>query len=321
MKKLLLLVLVLLSWTSVSANAFDRIIFFGDSLSDPGNLYRQMGIPKPPYYNGHFSNGITWAENIGSYLNKDVENYALGGATVILHDPSKGFFPFFLDQQIQQYLTSSPSKNTDKSSTLYVIWIGANDYLSGKVDSTINPNLIVSALEKEIGILINHGAKYFLILDLPDLSKVPFCSNNSCKYQHDLQALSSEHNALLAKLPAHYPAVKIALFHASTVFNDFLSNPEKYNRIYNKHINNTSSPCWPGGYNLKNMDSSLPPAIAETDIVSKAYEGGAVQCPDPDDYMFWDKMHPTAVTHLMLAGEIIKWMLNPTWDDQSLVTN
>jgi phospholipase/lecithinase/hemolysin len=50
---------------------FDKIVFFGDSLSDNGNFYNfVLGyMPKsPPYFNGRFANGPTWAEHVEKYF-------------------------------------------------------------------------------------------------------------------------------------------------------------------------------------------------------------------------------------------------------------
>ena len=46
--------------------AYTALFAFGDSLSDAGNDYLINGDTKPvsPYYQGHFSNGLTWVEDI-----------------------------------------------------------------------------------------------------------------------------------------------------------------------------------------------------------------------------------------------------------------
>lgn len=55
--------------------SYDRIVTFGDSLSDPGNAYLLTGevvvrpfepIPSAPYLIGHFhfTNGPTWIEQL-----------------------------------------------------------------------------------------------------------------------------------------------------------------------------------------------------------------------------------------------------------------
>ena len=50
---------------------FDELYIFGDSLSDPGNLFDLSGgtIPPLPYFQGRFSNGPVWSD----YLAEDLD--------------------------------------------------------------------------------------------------------------------------------------------------------------------------------------------------------------------------------------------------------
>src|SRR5256886_9561466 len=67
------------------ASDFAQIIFFGDSLSDPGNHFIAFGttahqpfvpIPDDSYAIGghHFSNGATWAEQLAQALHRSEEH-------------------------------------------------------------------------------------------------------------------------------------------------------------------------------------------------------------------------------------------------------
>jgi hypothetical protein len=50
---------------------FNKIVFFGDSLTDNGNLYSfDFGfLPKsPPYFKGQFSNGFPWSYQVTKYF-------------------------------------------------------------------------------------------------------------------------------------------------------------------------------------------------------------------------------------------------------------
>jgi hypothetical protein len=67
--RVMLATLVLLSAAPALADPLDygRIVAFGDSLSDNGNLAHNYPIPGSPpllpgYYNGRFSTGPTWIE-------------------------------------------------------------------------------------------------------------------------------------------------------------------------------------------------------------------------------------------------------------------
>ena len=87
-----------------SAQSYDRLVVFGDSLSDNGNLYLASGgtqPPSPPYYQGRFSSGPVFTELLGfdaANFNGSVTgsiNYAFGGART---DDSMGPPPGMLTQ-------------------------------------------------------------------------------------------------------------------------------------------------------------------------------------------------------------------------------
>ena len=76
---LMLMALLPLVPASAAAATFSDIFVFGDSLSDPGNVYTVTGmsarppytvIPNAPYAIGafHFSNGRTWIERLSARL-------------------------------------------------------------------------------------------------------------------------------------------------------------------------------------------------------------------------------------------------------------
>ena len=117
-------------------SAYNNIVFFGDSLTDNGNLSMVdfRFFPKsPPYFEGQFSNGSIWAELLAEHFyNKNFtqsSNYAVGGETAIFHNPTDGFLPYSLAMSVDLYLLRTVLRT--KSSTLFIIWVGANDYLQG----------------------------------------------------------------------------------------------------------------------------------------------------------------------------------------------
>jgi hypothetical protein len=48
--------------TPQNLDRFDKVIVFGDSLSDNGNSFVQDGTPPPPYFEGRWSNGFNWVD-------------------------------------------------------------------------------------------------------------------------------------------------------------------------------------------------------------------------------------------------------------------
>jgi hypothetical protein len=78
-----------LALASGPALAYTTLFAFGDSLSDAGNLFALTGIPSAPYFDGHFSNGTTWVEDLSKDLGLGTlkpsvsggTDFAFGGAT------------------------------------------------------------------------------------------------------------------------------------------------------------------------------------------------------------------------------------------------
>ena len=67
--------------TPASAQRVDRIVAFGDSYADDGNLFELLGIPRPAVYpNGRFSDGTNFVDTMSQLLDAPVDNFAIGGA-------------------------------------------------------------------------------------------------------------------------------------------------------------------------------------------------------------------------------------------------
>ena len=261
MKKILLLVVTFLFWsTSVFAEPITKIVFFGDSLTDNGNLYNFLHlkiIPKsPPYYEGRFSNGLAWADIAeGFFRNKyniESANYAVGGATVELLNPFEGNLPYVMNQEVDDYLLRSTW--SDRRNTLFVIWVGANDYTGGRSNIDSATTGVVNSITGTITNLIQkHGARNFLVMNLPDLSKIPYAK--TVTFSDQLHDMSVMHNTKLAqsiaKLKNEYRNTRFAYVDTFDIFDDLIAHPEKFNQRYNKHFQNTFESCWKGGYSLQ----------------------------------------------------------------------
>ena len=63
------------------APRISRIVAFGDSFADDGNIYELFGTSPPPLYpRGRFSDGTNFVDTMGELLRVPVANFALGGA-------------------------------------------------------------------------------------------------------------------------------------------------------------------------------------------------------------------------------------------------
>lgn len=281
-----LLVFLLFSFIPLSAFAantltFDEIVFFGDSLSDNGNLYAfDLGLlPKsPPYYRGRFSNGLVWSEKVAArFVEKDVtsQNFAVGGETVNLHDPFEGYLPYAFTDSLDAYYMKNLLK--DKSHTLYIIWLGGNDYLIGKVEDPAKAvSAVIATLDANIENLISKGAKNFLIMNLPDLGMTP--DSKAAGNQLLLSEITAMHNIALQAgilvLQAKHRNVNLHFFDINSLYTDLLKHPEVYNQKYHTHISNVTDACWAGSRTLKQLPRERDSIAAQLEKTYRANLAG-----------------------------------------------
>jgi phospholipase/lecithinase/hemolysin len=295
---------------------YDKIVFFGDSLTDNGNLYKTFlsVMPKsPPYFEGQFSNGPVWSEKVAAYFQQQkndliYENEAVGGETVVWHNPFDGYLPYMLSQSIDDYYLKSGSE--DRSHTLFIFWLGANDYLSGAENVDEITTNVSQKIQEVIENLIDNGGKNFLILNLPDMSKTPF--GKSSPLAANLFALVTMHNEKLAQtitqLQRDHADVNIRSFDIFAFFNKLMNDVDSINQQYHTHITNTQNACWSGSYvpNEKLSHSvAHVPDLAIAYQVGESFRHDETACNNPDDYLFWDQVHPTTVVHEILAQAIV----------------
>ncbi len=333
MKKILCFVLSLwcTSLSFANNNTFDSVIVFGDSLSDNGNLYNFLWHTtpaSPPYYEGHFSNGIVWAEQLYASLfpseyNTGFKNYAVGGAGAVLS--YKQVLPYTLKMELESYLYwHAYSKKED---TLFTIWIGGNNYLNAPANTDGITDSVVQAINNAIEKLIKAGGNKFLIPNLPDLGKTPYAieQNQQGVLTHLVKVHNKKLAATIAELQQKYPEVTFVYFDIYTFFGDTLDHAKDYG------FSIIDEPCYLGGYSgwltqatdqeLQNHLHSLHPNFANADWslfannpqIKEALRAGyiyqllpqknkneALQC---EQYVFWDKIHPSTHAHALVANK------------------
>lgn len=307
------------------AAVVDKLVIFGDSLSDNGNLYAISSaahkvIPlvpvvpmDPPYFKGRFSNGPVWNEILAQSMNIELANYAYGGAWVESVWDSRQVVPFDLGTQVNFYLVSA-AQDFNKEKHLYVIWAGANDYVDGRSDAEYATTNTVAVIKKQIDWLIYYGAKQFLIFTIPDLSLIPEVAERGAEYAAAIGKLTTLHNekvaAMIAAEKAEHPDLKFILSDISSYFSDVIEHPAKFN------LEDTKTACYRGGYdmmlklaNIKEIEAAKEVKI---DLINNAslrtayYTSrlsalGEQPCKNPDKYLFWDHIHPTRIGHEIIS--------------------
>ncbi|MBD1893518.1 SGNH/GDSL hydrolase family protein [Coleofasciculus sp. FACHB-712] len=273
------------------AASFDRIYVFGDSLSDTGNVFNLTGgsSPKaPPYYQGRFSNGPIWVDALANKLglapalvtagganSSDSINFAFGGATSGTNNVA-GPLPG-LQTEIDWFKSDlAKTKQSADSEALYIVWAGGNDYLGGGVTDPTEPVKNISAA---VTSLFNLGARNFLVANLPDLGKAPVGLSGGIAMSNGLNQLTEFHNSglsySLGELSKSLDGIKLKSLDINSLFNNVITNKETFG------FTNVTDSC------LTNYEG---PQDSTYDI-----------CDNPDSYLFWDNIHPTAAGHKLVA--------------------
>ena len=200
-----------LALAGAAARPTSRVVVFGDSLSDPGNLKQRLMIfPASPYWLGRFANGPVWPEHLARRTGIVVQNHAFGGAVSAPHeDVPAADIVAAIQQGAQHLLTGSvqgyvadyverdlPIGVVQRPrETVYIVWAGANDYISkepftgdigtlldtpqGEAGSERVIELATEALADQVRRLYAAGARRFVVVNLPDLGRTPAVLHNT----------------------------------------------------------------------------------------------------------------------------------------------
>jgi len=272
----------------VCAFRFDQIVNFGDSLSDYGNAYRITNgtWPRPHiYYTGRFSNGPTYIEDMATDLTIPLNSYAYGGSTSS-NDNVQGVtgefanvpVPSLLDQidlfeadhNAQKLLGGRRRNNRNELlNTLFVTFIGFNDFFL-KPDS--RPDVVVNNIMTGMRKIYDLGGRNFLLFPFPALQYAPYFVAKKATAQ--IEQIVNITNALMYTNFQAFGAAKgnalLFMPDAYSLSVDFVQNPSTYG------ISVTQFPC----FDFVNLDKV---------------------CPNPEEYIYFDPIHPSSTVHQKLA--------------------
>ena len=319
-----------IDFSTDSTDAYSNIYVFGDSLVDTGNLFNVTSAlqeaeallgtdipilpPSPPYFEGRFSNGQIWIDNLAAALDIEITPASelsvvspgsdiLSPVTLIEGNPV--ISPFFngstgdrsvnfgyglattgatgsgelgqfvpgVETQVEFYLGDLLQTNQAADpKALYILWAGSNDYFIPDTD----PEIVVDNIETEVASLYGFGARNFLVLNLPDLGVIPEANNpNLSTSPEELTELSDTHNSLLdaraEELKDTLTGADVKVLDVGSLFDEVIANPEEFG--------------------LTNVTDPFLDPLTFTPTV------GA----NPDEYFFFDTLHPTAIGHSIIS--------------------
>jgi phospholipase/lecithinase/hemolysin len=282
-----------LAWASAPAAAYTTLFAFGDSLSDAGNLYKvDLGTnPLPPYQGGHFSNGSTWVEDLSDLLGVGTLKPSLSGGRDFAFAGAQtgptaieGANPADLLGQVTTYAIGHRGPEVG---ALYTLEIGGNDimnalseYASRKISIGTVGAVVAKAETNTVDAvdgLFALGARSLLFYEVPNLGIIPRFRFAGATMQNLASGLAlSFDDAVLRDLRGlEADGLRVYDLQTYSLIDQARADPRKFG------LTDVVDPCWTGGFN--------------------GFAGGGTLCSDPNQYLFWDGVHPTAYAHALTA--------------------
>ncbi|MDA3914722.1 autotransporter domain-containing protein [Oleiagrimonas sp.] len=275
---------------------FNKMVVFGDSLSDNGNLSLALGSTQPSRFTTN--PGKVAVEDIGSafgfMLTPSItggNDYAYGGAG-INNNSSAGPIPL-LSQQFGMYLAANGGKADPH--TLYSVWGGANDIFyatSGAVSPSNIPLLVGGAAQGELQLLGQMqaaGAKYVMVFNLPDIGKTPSGLAAGPTNSANLTSLSLVYNGILntGLSTLSNNGLNVIPVNTYQLISEVIRDPKTYG-----FTNVTDAAC-----GLASSSLQCGPAGSGAPYT---YAAGT-----NNTWLFADGVHPTTAAHRMLAQYVV----------------
>ncbi|PTP34816.1 thermolabile hemolysin [Vibrio splendidus] len=277
-------------WTNdnaVQANTINRIVTFGDSLSDTGNLFNgsQWVFPNAnSWFLGHFSNGLVWTEYLAKAKDVPLYNWAVGGAAgTNQYVALTGVY-----DQVTSYLTyMKVAKNYRPENSLFTLEFGLNDFMNYDREVADVKADFSSALIR----LTESGASNILLFTLPDATKAPQFKYSTEQEIIKVRGKILEFNQFIKAQAEYYQShgKNVVLFDASALFANITDDPEQHG------FRNASDAC------LDINRSSAADYLRSHSLTNDCATYGS------DSYVFWGVTHPTTATHKYIADHILAY--------------
>jgi outer membrane lipase/esterase len=275
--------------SAANAQSYSRLVVFGDSLSDNGNLYAATGNTtptSPPYFQGRYSNGPVFTELLGFNVGRSTAgapvtgsiNYAYGGSRT-----DNSAFPPGMRLQLQSYTGAG---GTFGANDLVSVLGGANNIFQAFPGAAATPATAQSTMQAvatsaaaDVNFIVNSiagaGAGTILVSNLPRLGVTPqFSASN----------------------PLVGAAGSALADYAGTTFNSALLSGLMTTAANRPNANIILMDL----YKLSEPMRADPGRFGLTNVTDTCFNGVTV-CATPNTYLYWDTVHPTAAGHRLIS--------------------
>lgn len=294
--------------SAAQAADYSKVVVFGDSLSDDGNISLASGAQQATRFTTN--PGLVTVENVANGLGDPISpsllggtDFAWGGAGVLNNSPGTPSTVPTISDQVSSYLAAAGHADPH---ALYTMWGGANDIfyhatavaLSAET-STQAQGAIAVAAQTEVGLLAKlqaAGAKNIIVFSLPDIGSTPEATAQNAMSPGAAASLTglsliynSQLNNGLGKL-----GTGIIPVNSFSLLKEIMADPSTYG-----FTNVTDAACGAGSSSVQcgPAGSGLP----------YTYPSGADQT-----YVFADGVHPTTAAHAILGQYVLAELAAPS---------
>jgi phospholipase/lecithinase/hemolysin len=258
-----------------------RLVVFGDSNVDSGNLFRLAAVPRPPDWRGRSSNGPVVVEYLAERLGAKLENYAVSGATSGPTNILAGLNARFahvaqtgLASQLDQFEKAGGRFNAHD---LVIIWAGSNDIfrMARQDRDALNRRIasVVANIEKALSKTQELGASRILVGLRPP--RVTLGDDDDLNGVDLNTAIAAAVQQAVARSKSN-----IRTYDAYASIADMMANPSRYGFV------EVSAVC-----------TKVP--TCANDSLDMGLKVG-------NTFMQWDGIHKTTHVHRFMADQILK---------------
>ncbi|MEO0369403.1 MAG: SGNH/GDSL hydrolase family protein [Pseudomonadota bacterium] len=269
---------------------FERLIIFGDSLSDTGNLAGATFNLPFPFYMNRISDGpvavdflateVGLATNAAEHLlgSAKGDNYAVAGGNIVGNDFED------LSSQVNAFLLNNTSVGSD---SLVLFFMGGNDLrgISLETSALIRNALITQAvdeLEDQIDRVVALGARRIIVANSPNIASIPESANRAISNPGYLDRADETSRSFKRLLEVRFSssgsaAAEFQIADVFSVVETIFANPSAFG------FTNSTDGCF-----------------VEFDFHPDCNIGFSF-----DRFVFFDNIHPTSNAHRIVSQALI----------------
>ncbi len=287
--------LLQLSVSAAALNAAKRLVVFGDSYSDNGNLYALTQGQYPnsvAYYQGRFTNGPVWAEYLATLMQLNPHNphqfldfaysqaKVLKPTSIVVYGKTNTQYaiPSFADE-INTY---THQYTTFRKNDVVVVFMATNDFFDISPMDPHAHDFFIKVADTEaaqINRLTRLGARHIIVLNGRDVTRAPLA-------QIQAQTYAGASSVYLVKMKSLIQA-----------YNQELSQKLKSNKSVMV-------------YDLFAFDERVIPQVGNVKMCYHNPQGdyqhvaGPI-CQNAAHYFYYDRIHTTRAINALLAQNVL----------------